>query len=261
MSDQKVDQLQRAGRLWLILVRTAKAETSVTYKQAADEIGIHWRPMAYVLGPIQDYCQSEGYPRLTALVHNKASGVQGGGYLGVPGDQTDLEEIYQFDWDNLENPFSIRKQEDLNKIASELLQEPNTAPDKWVATLSRGDVQRVFRSAILEAYGYRCAVCSIGFTEILEAAHIVPWASGQRKLRADPRNGICLCANHHRLFDAGWLQIGPDRIVRFSDPDMECGGYEPIDEAAVMSLHGSRLKLPENEDLWPDAELLRGRQA
>ena len=217
--------------------------------------------MAYVLGPIQDYCLDEGLPRLTALVHGKASGVQGGGYMGVPGDQADLDEIYQFDWGGVENPFSIEKEEDLDRIASELLREPTTAPDKWVATLSRGDVQRVFRIAVLEAYGYRCAVCSIGFIEVLEAAHIVPWASGRRELRADPRNGICLCANHHRLFDAGRLQIGPDRIVQFDDPLMEDGGYELSDEAATVSLHGSTLALPDNETVWPDAELLKKRQA
>ncbi len=62
-----------------------------------------------------------------------------------------------------------------------------------------------FRPRVLEAYGYRCAVCELSIFMVdspiaLEAAHI-KWheANGPDEVR----NGLSLCNLHHRLFDDG----------------------------------------------------------
>ena len=252
----RIDHEQRSGRLWPVLVEAAEENRPLSYKAAAQRLGIHWRPIRYVLGPIQNYCLSEGLPRLTALVYSQATGVPGAGFAGIPGDESDLQEVYDFDWASVANPFSETSQAELERIADELLADPANAPGRWAVTLSRGNLQRVFRQAVLKAYDYKCAVCEIGFHEVLEAAHIIPWASGRRELRADPRNGICLCANHHRLFDSDSLTIGTDFLLQYADWQMIGGGYAASDIAATVAVHHHSIRLPHDYRLHPSQELL-----
>lgn len=61
--------------------------------------------------------------------------------------------------------------------------------------------QRVFRSKLLELRG-RCELCGISQPEILEAAHIKPKSEGGED---SSENGLLLCRNHHKAFDAGLL--------------------------------------------------------
>ena len=72
-----------------------------------------------------------------------------------------------------------------------------------------------FRDAVLEAYGYRCAVCefAVRLNEepvALDAAHI-KWHGAPGPDRV--RNGLALCALHHRLFDKGAFTLLPNRSV------------------------------------------------
>ena len=71
---------------------------------------------------------------------------------------------------------------------------------------------RTFREVVLRAHQNRCAVCefdirlfhrSIG----LEAAHI-KWHKARGP--SNIRNGIALCALHHKLFDAGLFTVLQD---------------------------------------------------
>ncbi|MBS6554456.1 MAG: HNH endonuclease, partial [Clostridium sp.] len=58
--------------------------------------------------------------------------------------------------------------------------------------------------AVLENYNYKCAICDCGEKKILEAAHIIPVnSSGNDKVE----NGICLCRNHHRMFDEKLIEL------------------------------------------------------
>src|SRR5205085_2434197 len=62
--------------------------------------------------------------------------------------------------------------------------------------------QGAFRQQLIEAYGGRCAVTGCSIEGALDAAHIIPdSAAGERGM--DPRNGILLRADLHRLFDCG----------------------------------------------------------
>ena len=70
--------------------------------------------------------------------------------------------------------------------------------------LRRG--QAAFRSALMEAYGRRCAITGCAVEDVLEAAHITPYVGS---LTNHVSNGLLLRADLHTLFDCGLLAIDP----------------------------------------------------
>ena len=79
--------------------------------------------------------------------------------------------------------------------------------------------QHRFRNQLFEMYGASCAFCDFDVSVALEAAHIVP---KHEEGTDDPRNGLVLCAVHHRIFDANAVGIKPDlTIVPRKDYDLE----------------------------------------
>ena len=71
-----------------------------------------------------------------------------------------------------------------------------------------------FRFAVLAAYGDQCAICRFdvrmaGSPLAIEAAHI-HWHTAFGP--ADVRNGLALCALHHRLFDRGAFTLSEDDL-------------------------------------------------
>lgn len=69
--------------------------------------------------------------------------------------------------------------------------------------------QQRFKFRVLQRYGPRCAMCTVAVLELLDAAHIVEKRRGGSD---DPRNGLVLCANHHRAFDRGYISIEPTTL-------------------------------------------------
>ncbi len=259
MPQEPVDHEHRAGLLWDVLTNAAKGRRPpLTYKAAATSIGIHHRPIRYPLELIQNHCLEHGRPRLTALLVSASSGLQGRGFLGEPGSERDLEDVYLENWQNIPNPFSDLQQGELRAIAEVLTANPDAA-DKYVSVLSRGNQQRVFSKAVLHAYGHRCAICEMSFPCALQAAHIVPFGDPRRELRIDPRNGIALCANHHRFFDDGLIKITPEYQIVYYDPKGKDGSYSAVDAAISLAFHGKPLRLPKNPQLHPSRDLLKER--
>lgn len=79
--------------------------------------------------------------------------------------------------------------------------------------------QQRFKFRVFERYGLRCAVCGISAPQLLDAAHLRP---KRERGSDDPRNGLVLCASHHRALDAGLFAIEPNSLrIRFaaSGPD------------------------------------------
>lgn len=254
----KIDQAHRAGIVWTALTTAASAEDpSVTYTDLAGLLGTAPLAVRYALGPIQRYCIAEGLPPLTMLVVSKSTGQQGQGYIGGRTDSA-LEEVLQYPWKDLDNPFSDLRDEEINAIVRELIKDPGRASGRYVLTLSRGNQQRVFRRAVLSAYGNQCCICGITYEEVLEAAHIVPWRVADPGLRLDPRNGLSMCANHHRLFDRGILSI-TDKFTIQNEDESDQSDFSEGDEEAVLRHHGETIILPEKKSLWPDKKLLRER--
>lgn len=88
--------------------------------------------------------------------------------------------------------------------------------------------QQGFRSRVLKAADYSCAICGVEVPEVLEAAHIVPVASSGTD-KTD--NGLCLRSDLHSLFDSGHLRIKPDGALVLTgaaaDPANYGGGKLP----------------------------------
>ena len=108
-----------------------------------------------------------------------------------------------------------------------------------------------FRTAVLAAYGFRCAVCDFdarleNALLAVEAAHIM-WHQAGGPDRVS--NGIGLCSLHHKLLDRGAFTLSPAFEIVVSD--LVNGG--PATQEALMRFHGTEMKLPRKSVSRPDA--------
>ena len=114
--------------------------------------------------------------------------------------------------------------------------------------------QPVFRATVLRAYETRCAVCSLGHAELLDAAHIVP----DREEAGVPTvsNGLALCKIHHAAYDRRILGVRPDLVVEIrADLLEEIDG--PMLRHGLQERHGEKLMVrPKRRNEQPDRELL-----
>jgi putative restriction endonuclease len=83
-----------------------------------------------------------------------------------------------------------------------------TAPRQLSSRISKARKRSAaFKFAVFDRYRpAECCVCGIQVTELLDAAHIV---GVEHDGTDDPRNGLILCATHHRAFDANMFAISP----------------------------------------------------
>lgn len=109
--------------------------------------------------------------------------------------------------------------------------------------------QELFRTMVLSAYDYRCAVTGIEQPELLVAGHIKPWALETGR-RLDPTNGICLNRLHDRAFDKGLITFEDDGSMVFS-PQLKAGTRDKMLQMAEAPV----LKMPRR--FLPDRDLLR----
>lgn len=73
---------------------------------------------------------------------------------------------------------------------------------------------KLFRDTILNAYGSKCAICRCPINELLQAAHERGYEVSNTKYD-DPKHGICLCANHHLLYDHELIDIDLKMLMIF----------------------------------------------
>jgi putative restriction endonuclease len=114
--------------------------------------------------------------------------------------------------------------------------------------------QPVFRATVMRAYDTRCAVCALGHSQLLDAAHIVP--DRDEAGAAVIRNGLALCKIHHAAFDSHILGVRPDLVVEIRrDLLDEIDG--PMLRYGLQGRHGERLMvLPSSRREHPDPALL-----
>ena len=86
--------------------------------------------------------------------------------------------------------------------------------ERELITRAKRDPQ--FRENVIARWGGRCIVCGTKERRILEAAHIDSVKQGGSD---DPINGYCLCANHHRMYDSGILDIKVEDNSFFCNSD------------------------------------------
>jgi len=85
--------------------------------------------------------------------------------------------------------------------------EEVSATEKRLVLSSSRDSKFKFR--VRKRYGVVCSACNISELELIDAAHIVARKSNGTN---DVRNGLPLCANHHRALDSGMIRINPSTL-------------------------------------------------
>jgi len=115
-----------------------------------------------------------------------------------------------------------------------------------------------FRDSVLAAYENQCAVCNFavkigGKPLALEAAHI-KW---HRALGpALVRNGLSLCALHHKLFDKGAFTL-LSKELKFIVADDLSEENDPGFQESLGKFHEKELQfIPHNDEERPDPEFL-----
>ena len=78
---------------------------------------------------------------------------------------------------------------------------------KRLTLTARRAGQARFHFGVFMRYGPSCAVCSLDVPQVLDTPHVVPVAARGTN---DPRNGLVMCATHHRAFDSHLLGLNPD---------------------------------------------------
>ena len=109
--------------------------------------------------------------------------------------------------------------------------------------------QASFRLAVLDAYDQQCAVTTEHSLPVLEAAHIRPWVAGGAH---QVSNGVPLRRDLHRLFDLGYVTIGPDMRFAVSRRLRD----EFANGRVYYELDGRQIRVPAEEVARPNAELL-----
>ena len=131
-------------------------------------------------------------------------------FVVLPGSRANLRTVrrgWVTDFDDARGVFLIAfdglcaAEPELFVPRSETVRERVTS-ERWARPGQRRFAFRVFK-----AYGAVCALCDHEVETVLEAAHVVPVASGGTD-RVD--NGLVLCRNHHRAFDTDLLAFEPE---------------------------------------------------
>lgn len=112
-------------------------------------------------------------------------------------------------------PLLRSKAKQIDELCAWKLQDILKGPSEKARQVKVRLHQRFFRETVLASYGCSCCVCSNPVPQLLIAGHIVPWAE-REDLRANPRNGLCLCVLHHDAYDCGLWTVDDSYEIRLS---------------------------------------------
>lgn len=130
----------------------------------------------------------------------------------------------------------------INKLSGESEKDFALLITEGVRATKTRLVQHFFREAVLASYGSQCALCRLAITELLNASHIIPW-SIETKRRADPTNGIALCALHDRAFDRGFIAIGDTYTILVSKR-LKANSSSLLHKVGLLDIEGEEMFLP-----------------
>jgi len=134
-----------------------------------------------------------------------------------------------------------------------------TLDKRYVERLIKQRVhQPVFRARVLTAYNKRCAICTLKYAELLDAAHILP-DTDERGLPI-VTNGMAMCTIHHRAYDQNFLGVSPDYVVHINER-MLADSDGPMLQYGLQAMNGKPLELPTRREDQPDREHLAERFA
>lgn len=116
--------------------------------------------------------------------------------------------------------------------------------------------QASFREAVMQAYGWRCALSGLPERRLLDAAHIVPDQDEQLGQPVVP-NGLPLSKIHHAAFDANLIGINPDYRICVSKRLLRQNDGSTLE--ALKQLDGKELHRPRRQKDYPDRARLAQR--
>jgi len=102
--------------------------------------------------------------------------------------------------------------------------------------IEKAERDPLFKFNILKRFHGKCLITGLDVTEMLDAAHIIPVASGGTE---HPENGLLLSASVHRALDAGLWAINPNSMkieTKNPGPDSKRMKLENIDLASMTKL-------------------------
>ncbi|UQI49693.1 HNH endonuclease (plasmid) [Streptomyces sp. HU2014] len=83
---------------------------------------------------------------------------------------------------------------------------------------------------MVREYGLVCAVTGAAPAEVLEAAHLRPFASTERHRVEE---GLLLRSDIHRLFDSGLLAVSRDLVVSVAPSLAGHASYHALDDSLL----------------------------
>jgi hypothetical protein len=109
-------------------------------------------------------------------------------------------------------------------------------PTELRSEIKRRIFQDKLREVVLSNYNSTCAVCEINKSDLLICSHIKPWSIDKEE-RLNPKNTICFCVLHDKLFDRGYFSLNDNyhiihgkkadtqiktllKNLRFKEPDI-----------------------------------------
>lgn len=116
--------------------------------------------------------------------------------------------------------------------------------EKFTQTLIRPN-QQMFRVMMLSTYQKTCAITGSKVAQVLDAAHIQPYAY---KKMDKVNNGLLLRTDIHRLFDHGLIGVNENSMEAILSPKLIGSEYEEYE--------GIKLSLPTRARLHPSSALL-----
>lgn len=136
----------------------------------------------------------------------------------------------------------------LEREVDESIFDPSELADERTVRLvyrALREGQDSFRTAVLDAYGNRCAVTGTAAPQVLEAAHIAPYRGP--RFNVVP-NGVCLRADIHLLFDRGAIAVDTGSWSILVGEHVAASGY--------ADLVGGSLRLPRAREDHPSTRAL-----
>lgn len=183
----------------------------------------------------------------------KAQGITGLTH-GAKMEQEVWEEFYDnperlaFESERLIAKFSNKNIEEVNNI--DITDLPQGVERETV--IKQRVNQSFFRSAVMSSYNYRCCISGVGNLQLLEACHIVDWATDVAN-RTNPKNGLCLNSFFHRAYDQHLIAITPDYKVILAE-ELIAKTVNVAFKTYLEAINGSLIALPDK--FKPQRDLL-----
>lgn len=158
-------------------------------------------------------------------------------------------DILPYESEKLLAQFEHTTVEQLNHISEEELPKEGKVREQMVKVRVN---QSFFRSTILAAYNNTCCITGINQAEFLIAGHIRPWGIDEKN-RLNPRNGIAINALHDKAFEAGFITITPEYLIKISPQILKQKSQHSFE--FFGKFENQKINLPSR--FLPDVEFLK----